>query len=170
MDNIQKIRAIEYFEKGIIESEKYLSQIPTFVGTGTVLLILALISWIFVLPEGWTDSEDVVLSGLITVGMAVVGGFALVGGTATFLFVDLKGKIEKNQSHIKQIEREIDEAKVLMKKGGVDNLKQSIKTFERYLSHEETPHKIPLGAFYILAPGSSYKSNNEEGLGALFGD
>ena len=57
-----------------------------------------------------------------------------------------------------------------MKKGGVDNLKQSIKTFERYLSHEETPHKIPLGAFYILAPGSSYKSNNEEGLGALFGD
>jgi len=162
----EKIRAIKYFENEIFKLEKQLSQIPVYIGIGLLLLILSFILYFFVFKLA--DSHGTILHN-ITFGIAIVGGIVLFGGMASFLFDNQKGEIEKHQSHIKQIEREIDEAKGLMKKGGVDNLKQAIKTFEKYLSHEETPQKIPVGAFYILAPGSSYKSNNE-GLGALFGD
>ena len=85
-----------------------------------------------------------------------MGGIILFGGTASFLFDDLKGDIEKHQSHIKQIEREIEEAKVLMKKGGADNLKQAIKIFETYLIHEDSPQEIPLAAYNIIISKNEY--------------
>ena len=146
MNSEEKIRAIKYFENEIFKLEKQLSQIPVAIGIGILLLIFSfMLYFVFKLA----DSHGTIRHN-ITFGIAIVGGIALFAGTASFLFDNQKGAIEKHQGHIKQIEREIDEAKGLIKKGGVDNLKQAIKTFEKYLSHEETPQKIPVGALYII--------------------